>query len=404
MTEGVRGEGVGGGGDVERALRGAAPHALFEEVRGILTRDHGAAGAELLMADYASARLQPVTAQPFTAESVSAYNGPEGRAFGAQEAHVVPGEDGITVHLPVTVRGDRLGVLSVRYPAGRPVGGLVGPLQDVADALAHEILVADRDTDFFLQARRAKRLTLAAEMQWQLLPGRSCSRPEYDLGAQLDPAYAIFGDSFDWSASADHLTLTVNNGMGEGIDAALLTSLAVSALRNARRAGLDLADQAALADQALYGQYQGRLHLAMLLLRFGLDTGEVEVIDAGSPRVWRLRGGTAERVGLEAQLPLGMFEDTVYTAQRFQVLPGDRLFFLSDGVYDVLSPGGEPYGLHALTRAIMNTRLLPPSQVPRALLKELPGYRGDVDATDDAMVVCLDWRGRSGTEAGGGAR
>ncbi|MCX5588786.1 PP2C family protein-serine/threonine phosphatase [Streptomyces erythrochromogenes] len=398
MTEGERGEGAG---NVERLLREAAPHELFEKVRGVLARDHGAAGAELLMADYASARLQPVTAQPFTADSVSAYNSSEGRAFGAQEPHVVSEEGGTTVHLPVSVRGDRLGVLSVRYPAGVRVGGLLGPLQDVADALAHEILVADRDTDFFLQARRARRLTLAAEMQWELLPGRSCSRPEYDLGAQLEPAYAIHGDSFDWSASADHLTLTVNNGMGEGIDAALLTSLAVSALRNARRAGLGLADQAALADQALYGQYQGRLHLAMLLLRFDLDTGEVEVIDAGSPRVWRLRGGTLEPFALEAQLPLGMFEDTVYTCQRFRMLPGDRLFFLSDGVYDVLSPAGEPYGLHALARAVTNTRLLPPSQVPRALLEELPGYRGGADAADDAMVVCLDWHGRPGTERSG---
>ncbi|MFJ6784922.1 PP2C family protein-serine/threonine phosphatase [Streptomyces yangpuensis] len=400
MTEGGIGGKSGGSGDVERVLRDAAPHELFEAVRGVLAREHGAAGAELLMADYASARLQPVTAQPFTTDSVSAYNSAEGRAFGAQEPHVVTGTDGAVVHLPVSVRGDRLGVLSVRYPSGVPVAGRIGPLQDVADALAHEILVADRDTDFFLQARRAKRLTLAAEMQWQLLPGRSCARPEYDLGAQLEPAYAIFGDSFDWSASADHLTLTVNNGMGEGIDAALLTSLAVSALRNARRAGLGLADQAALADQALYGQYQGRLHVAMLLLRFDLDTGEVEVIDAGSPRVWRLRGGAVQQVGLEAQLPLGMFEDTIYTCQRFQVLPGDRLFFLSDGVYDVLSPAGEPYGLHALARAFMNTRLLPPSQVPRALLEELPGYRGGVDASDDAMVVCLDWHGRAGTEPG----
>ncbi|APU38572.1 PP2C family protein-serine/threonine phosphatase [Streptomyces sp. TN58] len=402
MTTDVRGEGTGGGGSIERALRGAAPHALFEEVRAVLCRDHGAAGAELLMADYASARLQPVTAQPFTADSVSAYNSAAGRAFGAQEAHVVPVEGGVTVHLPVTVRGDRLGVLSVRYPSGAPVGVHIGPLQDVADALAHEILVADRDTDFFLQARRAQRLTLAAEMQWQLLPGRSCSRPEYDLGAQLEPAYAVFGDSFDWSASADHLTLTVNNGMGEGIDAALLSSLAVSALRNARRAGLGLADQAALADQALYGQHQGRLHLPMLLLRFDLDTGEAEVVDAGSPRVWRLRGGTLEPFELEAQLPLGMFEDTVYTSQRFRVLPGDRLFFLSDGVYGALSPAGEPYGLHALTRAVMNTRLLPPSQVPRALLEDLPGHRGGVDAADDALVVCLDWHGRPGTGAGAG--
>ncbi|MFE5768664.1 PP2C family protein-serine/threonine phosphatase [Streptomyces sp. NPDC056485] len=385
---------------MERELRDAAPHELFEKVRDVLTRDHGARSAELLMADYASARLQPVTAQPFTAESVSALDSPEGRAFGSQQPHVVDVGDGVVVHLPVSVRGDRQGVLSVGYAAGAYDPALLGPLTDVAAALGHEILVADRDTDVFLQARRAKRLTLAAEMQWQLLPGRACSRPEYDLGAQLEPAYAIFGDCFDWSASADHLTLTVNNGMGEGIDAALLTSLAVSALRNARRAGLGLEDQAALADQALYGQYQGRLHLPMLLLRFALDTGEVEVIDAGSPRLWRLRGGAVEQVALEAQLPLGMFEDSVYTCQRFRVLPGDRLFFLSDGVYDVMSPAGEPYSRHALSRAVMNTRLLPPSQVPRALLELLAGHRGGIEAADDAMVLCLDWHGRAGTEQG----
>ncbi|MFD3547224.1 PP2C family protein-serine/threonine phosphatase [Streptomyces sp. NPDC058655] len=379
---------------VERILRNAAPHELFDEVRDVFTREYGARRVELLMADYAMTRLQPVTDLPDTAEPLPVHGSDPGRAFGAQEAYVVADAAGAAVHLPVSVRGDRLAVLSARFAADAPALGLLGELQDVADALAHEILVAERDTDVFLRARRATRLTLAAEMQWQLLPGRSCSRPEYDLGGQLEPAYAIFGDSFDWSTSADHLTLTVNNGMGEGIDAALLTNLAVSALRNARRGGLGLVDQASLADQAVYGQYQGRQYLAMLLMRFCLRTGEVEIIDAGSPRVWRLRQGVVEPVELEAQLPLGMFEDSVYTCQRFRVLPGDRLFFLSDGVYDVTSPGGEPYSLHALGRAIANTRLLPPAQVPRAVLEELTGHRGRIEAADDAMVVCLDWHGR----------
>jgi serine phosphatase RsbU (regulator of sigma subunit) len=89
-----------------------------------------------------------------------------------------------------------------------------------------------------------------------------------------------------------------------------------------------------------------------------------------------------------------MFEDTLYTAQRFRVEPGDRLFFLSDGVYDVASPAGERYGEKALSRAMTATRLLPPSQVPHAVLRELAGHRGDADVDDDALVVCLDWRGR----------
>ncbi|MGW7253844.1 PP2C family protein-serine/threonine phosphatase [Streptomyces sp. NPDC054834] len=379
----------------ERALRGAAPHALLDAARRVLTEQYAAESVELLMADYGRTVLQPVTAPPCHPEPVPVHNGPAGRAFGAQEPHVETVHDGrVCVHLPVTVRGDRLGVLSVTLPDREHARDCLDELADVAEVLGHEVIVAERDTDVYLQARRKDRLTLAAEMQWQLLPGRACARPEYELGAQLEPAYAVFGDNFDWSATADHLTLYVTNGMGEGIEASLLTNLAVNALRNARRAGIPIADQAALADQAVYAHYRGRCYLSVLMLDFELATGRARVVDAGSPQMLRLRGGTVERVTLEAQLPLGMFEETDYVAQEFQVEPGDRLVFVSDGVHAVASPGGEAYGDSALTRAITATRLLPAAEVPRAVLRELSGHRGGSVPLDDALVVCLDWRGR----------
>ncbi|MFJ6694876.1 PP2C family protein-serine/threonine phosphatase [Streptomyces sp. NPDC091272] len=381
---------------VERHLRAADPHALLDALRTVLTDLYGSLAVDLLMADYAMTILQPVGTLPHTAEPVSAHTGAPGRAFGAQQPYSCAGSfpASVTAHLPVTVRGDRLGVLCVTLAEERYDADVLAELTDVAEALGHQIVVAERDTDLYLQARRAERLTLAAEIQWGLLPGRSCARAEYELGAQLEPAYAIHGDNFDWSTSDDHLTLALTNGMGEGIDAALLTSLAINALRNARRAGLSLTDQACMADQAIYGQHRGALHVSVLLLRFHLPSGNVEIVDAGSPQVWRLRAGTVEPVKLDPQLPLGMFEDSVYTVQPWQVLPGDRLLFVSDGVYDVASPAGERYSEQALARAIQSTRLLPPPQVPRAVLHELAGHRGEVMAEDDAMIVCLDWHGR----------
>ncbi|MET8712731.1 PP2C family protein-serine/threonine phosphatase [Streptomyces sp. NPDC004735] len=385
-------------GAIERALREAAPHEIFDVLRSVLERRHHAEAVELLMVDYAMTQLQPVGILPHTRPSVSVHESAPGRAFGAQEPYCVYDDAAstVTVHLPLSVRGDRLGVLSVTLRVGEEglAKDVLEELQQCAAGLAHEVVVAERDTDLFLQARRAERLTLAAEMQWQLLPGRSCTRPEYSLGAQLEPAYAIFGDSFDWSGSADDLYVTVSNGMGEGIDAALLTNLAVNALRNARRAGLGLSDQAYLADQAIYGQYGGSRFTSTLLLRFHLPTGDVEIIDAGSPRVWRVRAGVVEAIELEAQMPLGMFEDTDYVPQHFTVEPGDRLLFISDGVYDALSPGGEKYSLRALARSIAATRLLPAPQVPRAMLQELLGHRGSGPAADDSLVMCLDWHGR----------
>ncbi|MFD3513043.1 PP2C family protein-serine/threonine phosphatase [Streptomyces sp. NPDC058657] len=406
---------------VERALRTAAPHALVDTVRTTLATQYGATSVDVWMADYSMKMLRPVTTLPYTAEPVPVQGSDPGRALGAQQPYVcgtrcpqsarphlsaarspddgAPALPEVTTHLPVSVRGDRLGVLSVTLPEGRHSPGALGELQQLAGVLAHELVVADRDTDLYLQARRASRLTLAAEMQWQLLPGRSCTRPEYTLGAQLEPAYAIYGDNFDWATSADSLLLTVTNGMGDGIKAALLTNLAVNALRNARRAGLPLADQAALADQALYGEHRGKLHVSALLLQFDLATGAVEVIDAGSPKIWRLRDGVVEPVELVAQLPLGMFEDTPYASQFLTVEPGDRLLFVSDGVYDSQSPSGELFSARPLTRAIHHTRLLPAPQVPQAVLEALAAHRRPGPDSDDAMIVCLDWHGR-GTPAG----
>ncbi|MEV6117472.1 PP2C family protein-serine/threonine phosphatase [Streptomyces sp. NPDC052109] len=379
----------------ERALRTAASHQLPDAVRRVLTEQYAAEAVEFLMADYSLSVLQPVSAPPRLSRPVSVYNSPAGRAFGSQRCHSEYGLDGrVRLHLPVTVRGDRIGVLSVTLPDRDHARRDEAELCEIADVLGREVLVAERDTDLYVQARRKDRLTLAAEMQWQLLPGRSCSRPEYDLAAQLEPAYAIFGDTYDWSATADRLMLYVTNGMDEGIEASLLTSLAVNALRNARRAGISIADQAALADQAVYGHYRGRCHLSALLFDFDLVTGRVSVVDAGSPQLLRLRGGSVERIVFDAQLPLGMFEETDYVAQEFRVEPGDRLVFVSDGVHAVASPLGEPYGDAALTRAIHSTRLLPAAEVPRSILRELTSHRDGAEPEDDALVVCLDWRGR----------
>ncbi|MGW0416753.1 PP2C family protein-serine/threonine phosphatase [Streptomyces collinus] len=379
----------------ERAMRTAAPHEVLDAVRRVLVEEYAAQTVQLYLADYGLTVLQPVAVLPETADPVSVHNSPAGRAFGAQEPFVeqVRG-GGVRMHLPVTVRGDRLGVLTVALADEEEARDLLGELAEIAEVLGHEVLVAERDTDVYLQARRKDRLTLAAEMQWQLLPGRSCARPEYELGAQLEPAYAIYGDNFDWSATADRLMLYVTNGMGEGIEASLLTNLAINALRNARRAGIAIDDQACLADQAVYAHYQGRCYLSVLMFDFDLATGRAKLVDAGSPQLLRLRDGVVERVSFEAQLPLGMFEETDYVTQDFRAEPGDRLVFVSDGVYEAASPAGESYGDAALARAILSTRLLSAAEVPRAILRELTGHRGQPTPKDDALVVCLDWHGR----------
>ncbi|GAB2630927.1 PP2C family protein-serine/threonine phosphatase [Nocardia goodfellowii] len=381
-------------GHAERALRASAPHALLDVLRATLQQDFAATSVDLLLADYRLSVLQPVTELPHTATPLAIRTTTAGRAFSAQQVLLEPGPgaEGVVIHLPVTVRGDRLGILRAHLPSA-PSGDRQDILAGLGTMLGHELIVAERDTDLYLQARRRERLSLAAEMQWQLLPGRGCARAEYTLGGQLEPAYTIGGDNFDWSTSAEYLTVTVSNGMGQGIGAALLTNLAISALRNARRAGLDIADQACLADQAVYAQYGGSQHVSTLLLRFEIATGRVGVVDAGSPRALRLRDGAVELISFEAQLPLGMFDGTDYREQTFQVEPGDRLVIVSDGVHTAQAPTGVEYGTTNLDLAIHASSNLPAPEAARAIITELLDYHEGTDLLDDAVVVCIDWSG-----------
>lgn len=373
----------------ERAMLGAPSHALAETIRDVLASTYGATSADLLLIDYRMTVLRSVL-DASARHQVS--GSPAGTAF-VEQRPIVAGEQ---IYVPMTVQGgDRAGVVAVRLaePADEP---MLAELVELAAAAAQSLVVADQVTDRFRDARRTERLTLAAEMQWQLLPGRALRRAEFTLGGQLEPAYAVRGDTFDWTADADNLTVAVTNGFGDGVGASLLTALAVYALRNARRAGLGLADQAALADQAVYSQHRGDRHVETLLLRFELATGRVHAVDAGSPQVFRLRGAAAERIELEAQLPLGMFDGTVYDAQEFSVQPGDRLFVISDGVPDATVRDGR-YGELALERMMLAIRSAPPGEAVRLLLADLiEQHAGEQGLDDDAVAVCVDWTGRAG--------
>lgn len=394
------------------AMDRAPASGMMPALRGLLAEQFNARDVQLLLADYRMSVLQPVD-RPHTLVWVD--SSPAGRTFTTQQPVVGPVADrGALVCLPVTVRGERLGVLQFRLPR---VAGTDGQLRvsgvddqprvlgaderqeltQLATTIGYALVVADKETDTYRRVARTERLTLAAELQWQLLPGRACSAAEFSLAGQLEPAYHVGGDNFDWCCADDHLLVSVCDGNGLGTHAALLTTLAVTALRNARRAGADLADQACLADQAVYAQHSGRRFPQMLLLRFDLATGLVRAVDAGSPLLLRLRHGTVKRVELDEQLPLGMFEGTNYTEQEFRVEPGDRLIIVSDGVHAARSPRDEEFGEAKLGRAVRTTGDQAPGEAVRSLIRELVAHHEGEELRDDAVVVCLDWTGQCPT-------
>ncbi|MBO4162872.1 PP2C family protein-serine/threonine phosphatase [Micromonospora antibiotica] len=354
---------------------------LLDRLAGELTRAYRITDVDLFQVDYRLSVLLPLAG----GEPVSGPGHPAWRCFDHQQPVLTEGVG----WFPVGMRGERRGVLRLTpVPDDRAT---VDELARIATALGHELAAVTAGTDVYRTSRRARRLTLAAEMQWELLPGRSRDRPSFRLAGQLEPAYAVRGDSFDWSDDGDRLWLSTINGTGEGVAASMLTALATHALRNARRGGLGLADQVALADQAIYALHGGEQHLSALVMELDLGSGVLTAVDAGSPRLMLLRDGEVTEQVLDKQFPLGMFEGTDYQHQRFELRRGDRLFVLSDGVLDATDRHVR-YGETALERFLRRTGPMTPLDAVRSLIGDLRAFVAG-DLVDDAVVVCLDWTG-----------
>ncbi len=369
---------------IRLSLRDAPAAEIVEALGHELRATWGVQETELFLVDYRLAALLPLHGRPMDAAAAW-------RCFDGQAP--VPGDE--AVYLPVTVRGERLGVLKV----APPVPGRTAELETVAELLAHELSAARPTTDRYLAAARTRRLTLAAEMQWELLPGRSCATEQFSLAGQLEPAYAVRGDTFDWAVNPDRLVVTIMDGMGEGVKAAALSTLATCALRNARRGGVELADQASLTDDAIFAEHRGSQYVAVLLLEVDLRTGLMSTVDAGSPQLLLLRAGEITAVELDRHDPLGMFEGSRYSRREFQLQPSDRLILISDGVHGA-TIGERRYGETDLLRFIRRSRTMSALDVVRTLVNELRAFVSG-ELADDAAVVCLDWFGPTAPAAMG---
>ncbi len=367
-------------------LRAAPPDRLPEVVADHLRRHHAAGRVEVLLADLTLTGLLPVIDPDGPAGDTLAQ-----RCFGSQLPVVDPAPDAHRAYLPLQVWGERLGVLLVEaeVPTGTDV---TTELAAVADELAVALRAADMVTDRYRRTCRRQRLTMAAELQWTLLPGRSLGDERFLVAGQLEPAYAVFGDHFDWSLTGDTLTISVLNGHGDGLDAAVLSTVAVNAMRNARRSGANIVEQAELASDAVYARYGGEMYAATLLLEVDLVSGRVDAVDAGSPRAVIAREREVLPVDLEQQLPVGMFGETRYETERFTLEPGDRLLVVSDGVHEARPGGRPPYGESALLSTLRRTRLQPATEAVGTVMRDLRAYHAGADPADDAVTVCLDWR------------
>lgn len=407
-------------GGVLRAAEAASPVDALNAVARELGDLFGARAVSLLISDasgrslvrLAHVSLKPTTSsdpEPPLAEGerrdieesatvVTLDEGPLEQALRTQQVQVVSPEEVEAgtgragwwqVCAPVTERGETIGVLELVLPQ-KPDAETTEGIAQIGHLLAFIIIANRRHTDLFEWGQRSRSFSLSAEIQQRLLPpARTCEASAFTLSGWLEPAATIGGDTFDYVLDRDVLHLSLTDAMGHGVGAALTATVCTASLRNSRRRGASLRDQAVETNLSVVDHAARREtdeFLTGLVGRLDLATGSLALVNAGHVAPYLARGNEVTKLTLPPDLPLGMFRDTTYGSSVLELEPGDRLVFVTDGMLE------RNVASIDLPGAIAASRALHPREAVRWLADSaLAAADGALE--DDATVLCLDWHG-----------
>ena len=313
---------------------------------------------------------------------------------------------GVGPELPSETLGEVQDIVSSKVPGAtvvglrvrdRAVGVLVTCGGDTDDlrGLAYQAALAlelvSGYTDVIHRARRRKDINAAAEIQQDLLPPRIATVEGASVAGGVLPGYEVGGDFFDFAENEDGLWLAVGDAMGKGNTAAAISSLAVGALRAARRNDATLEQGAQVVHEAIFelgGPYQ---FLTAVFAVWHHGSGTLAWINCGHPRPLLVdRDGAVDELVDDGTYPLGMFRrQRAFRRTEFRIEPGQRILLYSDGIPERRDSVGALFGVESLKRTLRGCAGATAAGAVRALQDAVLGF-SPRPLRDDATILLVD--------------
>lgn len=208
----------------------------------------------------------------------------------------------------------------------------------------------------FFQTQRAReqwRLEIeqARQVQNLLIPEAIPAIPGFALESEYRPAQQVGGDFFQIMPGPDGSMLAVIGDVsGKGLRAAMLVSLIVGAARTLAAFTRDPAEVLRGINERLCGRLHGQFATA-LALHIGAD-GRTAIANAGHiPPFWNGR-----EMELSGSVPLGIVAGAPVEELKLQLMPGDRLILLTDGIIEARNRRLELFGFSRVSELAEQNR------------------------------------------------
>lgn len=275
--------------------------------------------------------------------------------------------------------------------------GSYGICEECHESIEKRRLIADPLIRYCLdhltaEQRRAleQDLELAAQMQKELLPRQNLTHDGWEIDYYYQPLGLVSGDYCDVVIPGNDsrsLFFALGDASGKGVAASMLMSQLHAIFRTLVATDLPVH---ALVERAsrVFCESTMPSFFATLVCGKGAASGEIEFCNAGHcPPLLVQRGGVTR---LEATgLPLGLFCNGEYSAQRVRLAPGDTFFLYTDGVSEVRSAKNEEYGEARLVKVLTECSALALRDLIQAVIRDLAAFRSGAPMLDDLTLMAI---------------
>jgi sigma-B regulation protein RsbU (phosphoserine phosphatase) len=282
--------------------------------------------------------------------------------------------------------------ITARVLAGLRTSRLVRELEMTGNELESSILLLQKK-----QAETEADLHSAATFVQSLLPPQGSPVHGIALAWEYQPSLTLGGDLFGVMAiDADHLGLYILDASGHGVAAALRSASLMTFLRMENMLELlgsyDPEKVLFEANRRFPLSADGE-YFTLWVGHLSLPTRSLSYASAGHPGALLSSAQSSPQWLTRSSYPLGFDPSARFVSDRVTLKPADRLFLLSDGIYEVPSPSGEIWGRERFQDVIAAGKQTSLSATIASCFSAARSWQQAEHFPDDAALVGLELTG-----------
>ena len=204
-----------------------------------------------------------------------------------------------------------------------------------------------------------RELKAVAAIQRSLLPKELPKLPGLELAAFYQTSARAGGDYYDIFPLPGNLWgILIADVSGHGTPAAVLMAVTHSIVHSYPGPAAPPGQMLEYVNQRLAAVYTNDVEAFVTGFYAVYDPVNKKMTYANAghplPRLKRCSDDTLLTLDGERALPLGIFPETKYTDHEVQLIPGDQIFFYTDGITEAHNLQGQMYGTERLDQVLSN--------------------------------------------------